>query len=351
MGRRATGFSLKPHRSGFWYVRFTIPHRVGTEGASKRYDLSTGTRDKEQAYREAEKIYADYLSGRRAPAPVASTARGGMSTLDAGAEWLASIAPEVDPLTLETYERYLMTLYLPAFPSVADITTPNAETFARGRLAKVQRTTVLKELSGLRGLARWAFGDDAPHIKSPPRKAVGEIVYDRKTTETDPKTVRRVLGAIKGRDHAREYFVTMYETSLRPATLYELRTPDHYKPGGAVLRITNAMDKARFGRELPLTPRARAALTAAARDVRDGGGLIFGKHDHREALERACAAVGAPRMTPYDFRHAFGTHAVERSGNLPGVAWLMGHRNTGTTSARYVHPSKRAAMAVLKGAR
>ncbi len=337
MGRRSTGYALKPHISGFWYVRFTWQGR--------RKDLSTGCRGKEEAYVEAQKIYASYISGNHAATQPAA-ARSGMSIIDAGAEWLASVGPSLDPLTLGTYERYVTTLYHPWFGTVGTI-PEKAEGFGNDRLKHVQRETLLKELSGLRGLTRWALGDKVADAIAPPQsKATGVVVFDRKVTELAPTQVQRILAALIG--PAREYFTVLYETGLRPATLFELETPKHYKRGGRSIHITNEIDKARFGRELPLTRKARRALDLACPD---SAGLIFGHVDHREALERACARAKQPRCTPYDLRHAMGTHLVETSGNLPGVAYLMGHRDTATTSSRYVHPNKRAALAVLKGAR
>lgn len=330
MARRAEGYKVRQHKSGTYYIRFTLD--------GERYDLSLGTRDKAAAYREAPKVYARYVA--RGPVqPNGLTS--GATIVDAGAEWLASVGSALDPLTVETYERYL-TVFERYFGTIDQI-PKRAEAFMYDRLKKVGRETVKKELSGLRGLVRHALGDAAARtVPTPPRTAVGKVVFDRRVTELDPKVTRKVLAALKG--PAREYFTVLYETGLRPATLYELRVPDHYTPGAKSLRITDEIDKARFGRDLPLTPAARRALDLACPD---GPGLIFGQHDYRYPLEKACALVAASRCTPYDLRHAFGTHMVERSNNLPGVAYLMGHRNTGTTSARYVHPSRRAALDVL----
>jgi hypothetical protein len=46
------------------------------------------------------------------------------------------------------------------------------------------------------------------------------------------------------------------------------------------------------------------------------------------------------------FRSAGITHLLERTGNLPGVMYIAGHRLAATTS-KYVRPSLRAAEQVV----
>lgn len=98
-------------------------------------------------------------------------------------------------------------------------------------------------------------------------------------------------------------FVVAFETALRPGTLNELSVPEHYTPGSDVLIITDEIERARLVREMPLTAEARAALDAAAPKA----GLIGGKHDYREQLEKAARAADlAPRkaatLAPCDFQ-------------------------------------------------
>jgi hypothetical protein len=54
------------------------------------------------------------------------------------------------------------------------------------------------------------------------------------------------------------------------------------------------------------------------------------------------------KVKPYDFRHSVATELTERSGNLLGVGYLLGHRHA-TTTNQYVHARRRAAEAVLLG--
>jgi len=80
----------------------------------------------------------------------------------------------------------------------------------------------------------------------------------------------------------------MRETGLRPSTLHRLKTSDDYQPGAPYLTIREDADKARYGRELPLSDRARAALDSACPDR----GTIFPKFDGRHTLRKAALAAG-----------------------------------------------------------
>ena len=105
-----------------------------------------------------------------------------------------------------------------------------------------------------------------------------------------------------------------------------------------------------FEEAQPITDRARAAIDA--RFPCDG--IIFPEFDCRDALRRAAVAAGisahrASRLSIYDFRHGRGTE-WGTTGNLIGIAYLMGHKHV-TTTNHYVHARRRAAESVLSGHR
>ena len=79
-----------------------------------------------------------------------------------------------------------------------------------------------------------------------------------------------------------------WETALRPRTIARLTAPGDYHRGATTLQIRDEIDKNRFGRELPLTDTARAALDS----VCPTSGLIFGHHDCTMLLRRAAKAAG-----------------------------------------------------------
>jgi integrase len=49
------------------------------------------------------------------------------------------------------------------------------------------------------------------------------------------------------------------------------------------------------------------------------------------AITRACAAIGIPKIRPYDLRHSFGTAAYKAGGDIGAVQKLMGHTTTKMT--------------------
>jgi hypothetical protein len=143
--------------------------------------------------------------------------------------------------------------------------------------------------------------------------------------------------------------VFAYETALRPATVEDLQWRD-WNPEEGTLTIRDEVDKARFGRVLPLSPRAAAALHAALAlsvDTADGD-PIFGRHDARTPLLRAAKAAGIPSLADYDFRHARLTHLAEAGVALPAVAYIAGHKHL-TTTDHYARATYRAAEDAMRG--
>lgn len=357
MGRRAEGWKLRPDkRTAIFFVRFTF--------AGHRYNRTTGERDPKEAEGAAARIYTEVVSGDSARSTVS---RSWAPVDEVAALWIADLESSRDPLTTAQYQNYVRAHWTPFFRTVGAISESSIENYWRERLRVVQRNTVKKELSALRGFLRWCklhgFIATVPHVQNPPTTATGQRNKARnpksRPVPLDEAEVERVIAQLPEwfsaprcpkRYPVRARFELAWELGLRPATLSELRAPDDYAPGRDTLIIRDEVDKARFGRELPLTARAQEALDRVCPD----SGLIFGKHDFRDRVRRAAEAAGLPpekveRISAYDFRHARLTHLAEVSSNLPGIAFLAGHRHL-TTTARYMRPHRRAAERVLAAA-
>jgi integrase len=351
MGRHAEGLKVA-WRDGWGHARFTWK--------KKRYFLATGERDPVRAAEEAQRIYANIVSGR--VRKVAAAVRANLPLDELFADWLSTLDGVLDPETIKTYRvTYVVAHFLPFFETferIADAASIDA--YARSRLRKVKRKTMQKELGAIRGFLRWArlegFIDSLPEWPDLPRtsKGVRSGPQREKANELTEAQVRdaimsmpilsdRISRADRRLFVVRPRFVLAYETGLRPATLDGLSVPEHWRPGSDVLVVPDELDKARFGRTLTLTPAARAALEVTCTALGIRSGLLFGRHDYRSYLAKA----GVPGLAAYDFRHARGTHLVNRGAALSGVAYQLGHTQL-TTTNKYAHATRTAGDAAIE---
>lgn len=352
MGRPSKGWRLRKPPGRPYVVRWTLD--------GETTDRGLGTHDRREAERAAREAYALAVQGvvRRKRAPYRS---GGPATEEAGREWLASSAGTLHEHTRELYVVHLRTL-ASAFPSLLDVSTDSVEEYQRARLAQVKAATVRKELATLRGLLRWAHRNGklgiVPEVRTIP-KARGTPFAKRRRVAADdlsPEEVQALIAVLPAWSQSRKRdavpypvkarFVVGYETGLRPALLDVLSVPENYAKGRTYLRVPDEQDKTGDGRIVPLTPKARRALDSVATKA----GIIFGEHDYRVQIRKAAlvalSADKADRFTGAHLRSARITHLLERTGNVPGVQRLVGHRQLATTS-RYLRPSDRAAKAVI----
>lgn len=350
MGGRAQGWRLRL-RGAIWWVRFRH------EGA--RYDESTGERDRGEAEKQAAKIYAGIVAGRRQRRGLVVAGSGSISEL--AARWLAALDSTHDRSTITLYQLHLMTHLVPFFGDrMSRLTTPQIADYGRARLGKVTRATVTKERSTLRGFLDWCKEQghlsDLPEWPPLPKYAKGVRSTTRKATAThvEPSDVARFLAALPERSTGklggsrsfwvRPRIVVAWETGLRPVTVDALRVPEHYTRGVPELRITADIDKIGFERVVPITPACQAALDAVAPER----GLIFGEHDLRDYVAMAAKAAGLPPgFSPYDLKHGRIADMVETAGNPVGPAYLVGHKRV-TTTAIYIRPHRRAAERALE---
>lgn len=354
MARRAGGWSLqRDSRTGVYTVRF--------RHAGDRIHRSTGESDRGAAQKEATRIYAEVISGRRRK--VVGRASGDLDELFGA--WILAHGPGRAPETIATYEGYCAG-FGAYFRSLAAMTDASCGDYARARLRQVSASTVRKELSALRLFLAWALEEGylAEPVTVPgiPKRAIGtpktkgakvRVQLTREQVEAliaaIPETTRRRRGDRDGRPvPARAFVIVMAETGLRRATLWRLRAPEHYHRGAEVLTVSRDIDKAREGRPLPLSARARAALDAVCPDE----GPIFGRADLRHTLAEASRDIGLPphlagRVSYHDLRHAFLSDLAASGASLAGLQYLAGHRHA-STSARYIHATQKAAEEALR---
>lgn len=351
MGRPTEGWYLTWKR-GWAYCRFTW------QGTDVR--LALRTRDKRQAQEAAARAYADVVSGRRRPLKRRPGHVLGLEELlDA---WIESKKPSLDPRTLESIEAYAAR-YLDSFQHLDRITEASGANFGMARLGQVLRTTALRELAYLREFLRWCKQQqvvaEVPHIPRLPAKAQGKRSGPQraKSVHISPTEAALILAdlpplskTIGGRKWPiRDRFRFAWETALRPETISRLSVPDNWRPGMKHVELTNEDDKARWGREIDLTPIALGILEA----VNPGDGLLFGDHCYYKVIKRVAIAVLGPirgkSFAPYDFRHGRAKALLDAGAPIRGVSYILGHKRVSTTD-KYLAPERSAGLAALAAA-
>lgn len=350
MGRHAEGWKLRWKR-GVAQVRFTDPN------THERCEVSTGETDPARARERAAGIYAATIAGRAHSRRRPLSPHASLDTLVAG--WLVAIEHTLDGETVTAYRQYSRK-WRERWSFLDQITDATLAEFVRERVVRVLRTSVRKELAALLGSffgwleeqrvvtdemipRRPKFLAKTPGVRSGPQRS--------RRVEATPAEVRRFLMAVpewggKGsnRWRARDALTVAYETGLRPKTIARLSVPEHYAFGATHLTIEDRIDKARFGRRVPLSVIARRALERSA----PKRGVIFGAHDYRDIFRTARALSDAPDgFSPYDIRHARGQHLTDAGAPLTGVAYLLGHKQI-TTTNRYVRAQEREAAETLR---
>jgi site-specific recombinase XerD len=337
-----------------WTARFSV--------GGRSIERSTGERDEGAAHQEAARI----LAHERARAGSGGKRRRRSTSVHTLEElvtaWLLWLEPTHAASTRKTWEDYATSHFIPHFQVVENLITEECSTYVRKRLMKVRADTVRKEASALRSLLEFCGLPDGAgiakaEVPSIPKRATGKrhpVRRRQSAPELAPDEVIALISRLPEWSTSRKVkrfpirarFEVAYGTGLRPSTIDKLSVPEHYSKGAKTLVLTDEIDKARWGRELPLSPEVREALDR----VCPKEGVIFGWHDYRDHLRKAAKETLPPevakRFAGAHLRSAKTTHLLEQGAALPGVQYLVGHKLISTT-ARYVKPSFRAAQAAV----
>lgn len=366
MGRPRAGWRLRPPKGK--RTKFAVVFTWG----GREVERSCSTEDRDVAETVAARIYADHVT-RHPDSSTPRKRRAGTSPRDLGglvSRWLVDHAAVVGSGTIGSYSLYWETHLLPHFERIENITEITCQEYRNARLRRVTAATVRKEQSALRGFVAWAsergFMREVTVAPVPKRAqgtrhelAEGGRRMRGKALILSPDEVSALIEELPDwtksthtgeRIAVRPRFVVGYELGLRPAVLDRIEVPRHWEPKRTRLLITEDIDKGGWERSILLTRRARSALELAVTNIEPPAPL-FGFHNYRRQLKNAADAVlKRGGFAGGHLRHNRITHLLEKTGNLPGVQFVAGHRNTGTT-ARYVRPTERAGDAVLSGRR
>ncbi len=349
MGRNTEGHKITWKR-GWAYVRFTWDGQA--------HFIALRTQDPQEANEAAARAYAQVVGGERRA--VKASPRTLLELDQLLQLWVKSKESSVDPSTLPTLDIYIRR-YFDYFKKLDNINETTTSTYGLDRLAQVLRTSIMRELMYLRQFLAWAKLHGAinhvPHVPKLPPKALGIRAGKQRAksvavTPTEAKQIIELLPETSKKIDERRWplrarFAFMWETALRPETLSRLRVPENWQPGWKHLELTDEDDKARFGREVDLTPKAIAILT----EIAPVEGFIFGGHNYSKALKKAAKAIlGARRgksFAPYDFRHGRAKERLDAGASLRGVAYMLGHKRMSTTD-KYLAPDRAAGRDALE---
>jgi len=265
------------------------------------------------------------------------------------ARWLYSLEGSLDPKTIVTYKGYAAG-WLRRWGETALLTDAAISLFVQEGLRKVAATTVRKETSALRGFFRHAYGALAPTVPSVPKKVLGT----RKLRYRKPDIIDRdkLLAAIDAlpewskprlgkRFPIRARLIVQYETGLRREAVSLIEWSD---VRGNTLTIRHEVDKARFGRDIPLSKRAVQAIGT----LQKASGVMFGDHDYRWAMSRLAESLGVEKVTLRGLRHNRLTHLADDGVPLTAIAYVAGHKHLSTTSL-YSRGTRDVAFKALAG--
>lgn len=347
MGRVSKGGYRFKCRRGIYGIAY-----VEANGSPR--EVSLCTRDIEEARRLAPVVYAERVLGVAKDSDSNFSAGATTSFVELFAEWLVAILSELGRDTNKTYLIYGRH-WKKHFSVLGDVRPATIGNYQRARLKEVIRDTVELELSAMRRFFRWL--KEQEYIRAVPdfpvlgKKVTGTRKPGRRTKPTmvlSPEQMDTVIEAMpvwsekkrKGKHFAiRPWFEVARETGLRPITIDNLVGRDVTVSG---LHVRDENDKNKWGRVVPLTPRAKAAIDLVKSD--DPDALLFGRHEwnyffHKAALETLGPEI-AQRVSKYDLKHGLVTELFDSGASETGIQFL-----TGTVSAirRYSHPTRSAA--------
>lgn len=360
MGRRPLAPSLT-HNGKKWVLRFTH------DGVRHQFAVATIRAGDAKAARAwmADRVAFVYSGAWKREADQGTDPAADLKQV--AALYLAQKAGgEITERTAALYKLHLKKQFLPRWKKLSDVTAGALATWQAERLKSVRYQTVKKELSTLRQVLRFAedqgWISSLPKFPRAPKKATGTAHKNAPSGYTHGFTVEHAaaliaeLPQLSRPDRAegirwplRAFFAFQDATGQRPGLIEGLRYGVHWRRGDRTLRITADIDKNRWERTIPLSDAAVAALESVEPQA---DGRMFRHLDFRASLRAAAKRAGLPehiaeKVHAYDLRHARTTEWVERSGQIAGVGFLVGHKQA-TTTNRYTHSDARLGLEVLE---
>jgi integrase len=360
MGRRAK--TPRAEWTGeFWRLRFT---HEGVRHDFKNHTIKKSDLVRKNAW-ERERV-AFVFSGAWKDQQSHGSDPGALLK-EVASLYLAEVSGgEITARTAELYTDHLRTQFISRWTKLSDITRGALAAYQAERLKEVTYETVKKQLSTLRQVLKFAEArgwiGELPRFPPSPKKSKGTRARAGGRGFTEGFTAEHTA-AILGKLHkvtkaSREdgwawpvyaFFKVLDETGLRPGLLEGMRYGTHWRSGQPYIAVSADIDKNRWARNVPLSPEALAALESVTPHP---DGRMFRHLDFRFSLRKAATLGGVPahiadRVHTYDLRHARTTDWVNKTGSLPGVGFLVGHKQA-TTTNRYSHADQKQGQEVIE---
>jgi integrase len=105
-----------------------------------------------------------------------------------------------------------------------------------------------------------------------------------------------------------------------------------FNRGEILLRITKNGD----ARRVPMIAEMRALLEKMRAERRDEppDAAVMKIRECQGSMNKACKAIGIPRITHHDLRHLFATRCIESGVDIPTVSRWLGHRDGGALAMK-----------------
>jgi len=220
----------------------------------------------------------------------------------------------------------------------------------RGRIC---RTGVNRMVRRTVAMFKWAVSEEllpptvwqALQTVRPLRRGKGREVAPR--TAVAAEAVDAVVAHLEanGAAGAARCIRFMRATGCRPGEAYSATPADfRLSDDPPVYAVRHHKCESRgMDRVIVLNPAAVAVVRESLRAGNQTHGPLFRNSAGRSwevttmahMIERACAALGIERWTPYQLRHLAATEAVNRTGSEAAAAALLGHSPDSTMIRRY----------------
>lgn len=194
--------------------------------------------------------------------------------------------------------------------------------------------TIRLDVAAIRSVYRFALR--RKYLKEDP----SQDLFIPKLIKNPPKhlsyeDIQKVLGAIP--KQSRAPYEIMYYTGMRPIECLRLKRKNiDFK--NKMIDLYPEQTKTAERGLLPLHPKLEILLKELTKNKKEDDYLFphpRKENEHQEslknALRRASQKTGIP-ITPYQFRHSFATHLLDKTKDLRTVQQLMRHKNISMTT-------------------